>query len=315
MTGSHNRTLEAHCRRERKRVVLIGDRKKPEVARLVDELEPWLREQVNLVGIDLTGHLDLRRLKADFLIVLGGDGSILSAARRLGKNIIPVVGVNLGKFGFLANYSAEELKKSLNEALKGKHEFVPRMMLACVVLRKGKNPERFRGSALNDVVISRGSISRMIYLKLSVAGKELTVFGGDGLIIATPVGSTAHSLAAGGPILHPMLKAFLITPICAHTLTMRPLVVPTQHEITVEPVPTPSVRDGAGASAPGQTSSRQEVVLTIDGQVFMYLHPEDRVVINAEPHMFHLIEPSGHAFYDTLREKLLWGGQVKRRTE
>ncbi|MBI4713317.1 MAG: NAD(+)/NADH kinase, partial [Planctomycetes bacterium] len=289
--------------------------KKSRIAAVVSELQPWLaqyapdvkigtpRPLCKVVAVDLTNRLDLSKVKADLMVVLGGDGSILSTARRLGKNQIPVFGVNLGKFGFLAEYSVEDLKSSIKELL-GSPVISKRMILECEIIR-GNPPMSHRGTALrlrkktvsfialNDVVISRGSISRMIYLKLKVNHKEVTVFGADGVIISTPVGSTAHSLSAGGPLVHPEMQAFVITPVCAHTLSMRPLVVPVDHEVEVQ------LADDTG----------QEVILTVDGQVFMYLHPNNRVVIRKARPIFRLVRIGDRTFYDTIRQKLKWGGQ------
>jgi len=274
----------------KKRVVLIGDRKKAQLRETINELEKYLSTRVKVVAVDLTGRLNLAKVKADLVIVLGGDGSIISTARRLGRNQIPVVGVNLGKFGFLAGYSLDELKTEWLLILSGKHKPSHRMMLCCEILRRHKKTESFL--ALNDAVITRGTISRMIYLRLSVNHKELTTFAGDGIIISTPNGSTAHSLAAGGPLLEPGLNAMVITPICPHTLSMRPLVTPGHDQISLELV-----------------GDSQEVVLTIDGQIFMYLHPDDEIRISSARQAFHLVTPQERTFYDTLREKMLWGGQ------
>ncbi|MEK7450057.1 MAG: NAD(+)/NADH kinase [Planctomycetota bacterium] len=276
-----------------KKVIIIGDKRKTQVAKIIHELEPWLRTQVKIIGIDLVSRLKLSQAKADLIIVLGGDGAILSTARRLGHNQIPVVGVNLGKFGFLAEYSPEELKESLQKMLKsGRGGIKPagRMMIQCEIWRGRKRAGSF--IALNDVVITRGTISRMIYLRLSIDEKEMTVFGADGVVISTPVGSTAHSLSAGGPLLHPSIRALTITPICAHTLSMRPLVIPADQEINLE-----------------LEAESQEVVLTVDGQIFMYLHESDRIVIKTARGVFHLLGSDRRSFYDTLREKLFWGGQ------
>lgn len=274
----------------KKKLILIGDLKRPRVNKIVSDLKLWVPEYARIVGVDLTNRLDLSRVKADLIIVLGGDGSILSTARRLGKNQIPVVGINIGKLGFLAGYSVAELKKSIKFILSGRHKPVPRMMLSCKVLTRHKQVRAFL--ALNDVVITSGTVSRMIYLRLTINAKELTVFGGDGLIIATPNGSTAHSLSAGGALLHPELKSIIITPICAHTLSMRPLVTPAHHKITVE-----------------LASPKEKAIMTVDGQVSMPLRDKDKVVISAAKHSFRLVEPIQRTFYETLREKLHWGGQ------
>lgn len=275
----------------KKRVVLIGDRKKPNVAAVIGDMEGWLAQLAKITAVDMTNRLDLSKVKADLIVVLGGDGSILSVARRLGKSQIPVLGVNLGKFGFLTDYPLAELKNTLKAVLAKPLQISSRMMLQCEINRRSKKLGPF--VALNDIVITRGSISRMIYLKLRVNNEDLTVFRGDGMIISTPVGSTAHSLSAGGPLVYPEMQAFILTPICPHTLSMRPLVVPNDQSIEIELV------DDTG----------EEVILTVDGQVFMYLHPGDRVVINKARQVFHLVKKEGRTFYKTIGEKLKWGGQ------
>lgn len=272
------------------KIVVIGDRKKEKTAKVIKEIQTWLDKNTEIVGIDLVNRLDLAKVKADLIMVLGGDGSIISTARRLGKNQIPVLGINLGKFGFLASYTLGELKGALESFLKKKYKPVPRMMLECRIIRRNKQIGSFW--ALNDVVLTRGSISRMIYIRLLINKKMVTVFGGDGLIISTAIGSTAHSLSAGGPILHPELKVIILTPICPHTLTMRPLVVPSSELITL-----------------GLATQTEEVILTVDGQVFMSLRKNDDIVVTSAHAVFHLIEPKRRTFYDTLRKKLFWGGQ------
>lgn len=276
----------------KKRVVLVGDHKKVFSNDAAKEIIPWLKKQVKKLELDFTGERDLSKLKVDLIIVLGGDGAILSTARRLRGKDTPVIGVNLGKLGFLAGYSIEELKQYLTEILQDRHLAIPRMMLLCEIFRKNKKV--WTSTALNDAVISRGAISRMIYLKLTLNDTYLTTFGGDGLIIATPTGSTAHCLAAGGPLLHPELETFIIVPICAHTLSMRPLLIPPNHKIEIE-----------------LEGKAQKIVLTIDGQIFRYLSQQDRVVIRASPYRFHLITPHHKPFYQTLRTKILWGEQPR----
>lgn len=270
-----------------RKVVLVGDRRKEGVAATAKELTGWLRQNNCSVTADLQDRLDLSRIKAHLIIVLGGDGSILSTARRLKNNKIPLAGVNLGRFGFLATYSPDTLRKTLGEIIN-RQAGQARMLLRCTVLRQAKKISEF--IALNDAVISRGINPRMIYLRLSVNDKEVTILAGDGLIVSTPVGSTAHSLAAGGPIMHPSLKSFIITPICPHTLSMRPLVIPHQSTISVEVLP-----------------NIKSAVLTLDGQVIINLKPLDRIKISADKHLLYLVEPPGYNFYDTLRDKLAWG--------
>jgi len=275
-----------------KRVILIGDRKKERINTVINELQPWLnKQQVKIAAVDLTNRLDLSKVKADLIIVLGGDGSILSTARRLNNNPIPVIGVNLGKFGFLAEYSLEELKESFSQISTRRLKTSSLMMLDCRINRGNKKNGPF--IALNDVVVTRGSISRMVYFRLFIDGKEITVFGADGVIISTPVGSTAYSLSAGGPLVSPETQSLIITPICAHTLSMRTLVLPPDSTIELQ------LADGSG----------QEIILTVDGQVSMYLHQSDRITLRKSGATFQLVRLGKRSFYETLREKLHWGGQ------
>jgi len=275
-----------------KRVIIIGDRRKERVGPAANELEALLNlHKVRIVALDLTGRMDLSRAKADLVIVLGGDGSILSTARRLAGNPVPVLGVNLGKFGFLAEYSFPELKETLKDILTKRLFVSSLMMIACEINRGNRKSGPF--IALNDIVITRGSISRMVYLRLFIDGKEITVFGADGVIVSTPVGSTAYSLSAGGPLVAPEMQALTINPICAHTLSMRPLVVPDDSTIELE------LADGSG----------QEIILTVDGQTSMYLRQSDRIALRRARSNFRLVRLGKRSFYETLRKKLHWGGQ------
>ena len=275
-----------------KKVILIGDRRKERINPAVEELREWLSHQdIRVVGVDLTGRMDLRKVKADLVIVLGGDGAILSTARRLNNNPIPVLGVNMGKFGFLAEYSLADLKESLPGMLAKRLPTSSLMMIGCEIQRSNKKNGPY--IALNDIVITRGSISRMVYLRLLIDRKEITVFGADGVIISTSVGSTAYSLSAGGPLVAPEMQALIINPICAHTLSMRPLVVPADSTIELE------LADGSG----------QEIILTVDGQTSMYLHQGDRIILKKAKSTFRLVRLGKRSFYETLREKLHWGGQ------
>lgn len=280
------------CKIFMKRIILLGDRKKERINKVISELQEWLsRQEVKIEAIDLTNRLDLSKAKADLIVVLGGDGSILSTARRLNNNPIPVIGVNLGKFGFLAEYSPDDLKESFSRIINNPLKTSSLMMLDCRIARGNKKNGPF--IALNDVVITRGSISRMVYFRLFIDGKEITVFGADGVIISTPVGSTAYSLSAGGPLVAPETQSLVITPICAHTLSMRTLVLPPDSKIELE------LADDSG----------QEIILTVDGQVSVYLRQSDRIMLKKASATFKLVRMGKRSFYETLREKLHWGGQ------
>ncbi|MBI4833742.1 MAG: NAD(+)/NADH kinase [Planctomycetes bacterium] len=273
-----------------KTVILTGNWKKPETKRLINSLRQWLSKKACRVEVDLNNRLSLSSKKADLVVVFGGDGSILSAARRLGENPVPVIGVNLGKLGFMAGYSPQELKRSFSRILSGNYRQSSRMMIACEVIKPGGKRKSF--IALNEIIVSREASSRMLYLKLSINKNHLATFGADGLIVSTPAGSTAHSLAAGGPVIHPAVRGFILTPVCAHTLAMRPLVIPAEDAVSI-----------------GFLGESKKIVLTVDGQIFVALSPKDKVHVSVSRRVFYLIEPLHRTFYKTLTEKMLWGGR------
>ncbi|HPD16170.1 MAG TPA: NAD(+)/NADH kinase [Planctomycetota bacterium] len=274
-----------------KRIILSGDTRKPGVAAAVGDLLPWLRERVEVVALDLAMDRELEHVEADFVVVLGGDGAILSTARRLGRNQLPVLGVNHGKFGFLAELSPEQLRERFDEVLAGSYRVSSRMRLWCSLLRGHEKIAEH--VALNDAVISRGALSRLVTMGLMVDGTRATTYNGDGVIVATPTGSTAHSLSAGGPVVDPGLEAFVITPICPHTLTNRPVVMPARYCIELLADATPV-----------------DVGLTIDGQVYQPIARGDRLVIRRAASDFQLIDLGLRTYYDTLREKLQWSGSA-----
>jgi len=277
-----------------KRIILTGNGSKPQIAAAVSELLPWLRERAEVAVVDLGMDMDLEKVEADLVVILGGDGAILSTARRLGSNQIPAIGVNLGKFGFLAEVSPTEFRQRFDDVLAGRHRLSPRMMLRCM-LRRGQRTLA-EWLALNDVVVSRGTLSRLVSFGLLVDGKRTTTYNVDGVIVSTPTGSTAHSLSAGGPVLEPSVEAIVITPICPHTLTDRPIVLPAGVEIELRAEVTPV-----------------NVGLTVDGQVYEEMAEGDRAVIRRAPRTFQLIDLGLRTYYDTLREKLDWGGSTPYR--
>lgn len=228
------------------------------------------------------------------LLVFGGDGEMLSTARRLGTNQIPALGINFGKLGFLTQFDACELESALPSILGGDFTVGERMMLDCSLLRG--EPKKRQFLALNDVVISRGALSRLVRLRLYVDGEPATSYASDGLIISTPVGSTAHSLSAGGPILEPDFEAMIITPICAHSLANRPVVICAGHAVEVH-----------------AEKFTQELGLTVDGQVYEPLEPGDRIRVVRSSHKFLQVIRRTQAFYRTLRGKLGWGGTIENQ--
>jgi len=272
-----------------KKVIILGDQRKERVREAYGKLQPWLKERAEISLVDLAMEADLESIEADFAVVLGGDGAILWAARRLGLAKVPILGINSGKLGFLTETNLEGARSILKDAIEGKLEQVERMMLECSVLQNDEVLHSYLG--LNDAVISRGALSRIISVTLTVDGEFLTVCRADGVIISTPVGSTAHNLAAGGPIVSPELSALIISPICPHTLSNRPIVVPPGSRIGVSvdsDLPVPS--------------------LTVDGQVYYELKPNHFVEVRAADVRLRLLKSRNSSFYETLRHKLGWGG-------
>jgi NAD+ kinase len=225
---------------------------------------------------------------AEAAIVLGGDGTFLSVARALQNRSTPIIGVNLGGLGFLTEISREMCFHDLEEILAGKYEVEERMRLQ-VSIQRGQR-EILRQTVLNDVVINKGALARIVDLKATIDGRYLTNYRADGLIVATPTGSTAYNLSAGGPIVYPTTRAIVLTPICSFTLTNRPIILPADVEVQVE----------LGERV-------QEVSLTCDGQVGCELAPADRVHIVSSPTPLRLIRPLSPDYFEVLRTKLKWG--------
>ncbi len=224
----------------------------------------------------------------DLLLVLGGDGTLLAAARALSEKAVPILPVNLGQLGFLTSVKLDELYPILEEVLAGKHRVSERVQLEATVLREGAVAGTYR--ALNDVVLTKTTLARIMDFDLSIDGTFVCKDRSDGLIIATPTGSTAYSLSAGGPIVYPVLDAFIITPICTHQLTNRPLVIPDK--MTLE------VRFGP---------EEQMFYLTLDGQIGVELHTGDVVTLKKSERKVHLVRPMKKSYFEILRKKLKWG--------
>jgi NAD+ kinase len=224
---------------------------------------------------------------ADFIVVLGGDGTLLSAARVVAGRDIPLFAVNLGHLGFLTAIRVEELYVELERALVGGHRIGRRRMVDCEIRRGDTSIATY--SALNDVVITKTELARMIDLDTHVDNHFVAAYKADGLIISTPTGSTAYSLSAGGPVIFPSVHAFCITPICPHMLTNRPVIVPDTSVIHI------------------LVHGEDGTYLTIDGQVGEPLRKGDLVVCRSSPKTIQLIRPPTMLFFDVLREKLKWG--------
>jgi NAD+ kinase len=277
----------------RPRAYVLGSGLRPNLLEEAKRLRPIIDKQVDVVVEDFEFCRDLSEIPADLAIVLGGDGSILRAARQMQSHQVPILGVNLGWLGFLAAIPPDELVNVLPEAASGRCRVIEHLMFECSIIRDGKVVSTTLG--LNETAITAGPPYSMLNVQLYVDAKLATTYACDGLIISTPVGSTAHSLSAGGPILQKTLQAFVICPISPHTLTVRP-VVDTADRVYEMIVPEPN----AGTT------------VVVDGRVVCTLTAEDRVRVARAAPKFQLLECSGQDYYQTLREKLGWAGSLTR---
>jgi NAD+ kinase len=232
--------------------------------------------------------------RADAFVVLGGDGTLLMASHFIERSEVPVVGVNFGNLGFLTEITLAELYPTLEGVLAGRYQHDDRRMLRALIRRAGQPDEI--GDVLNDVVIMKAAVSRIIELDVTVDGLFVSAFRADGLIVSSPTGSTAYNLAAGGPILHPTLPAVVLTPICPHMLTNRPLVISDEGAIEVE-----------------LYSRDVEVQVTLDGQQAYPMSADDTVTITRSPRTLRLVKATGRDHYEVLRTKLKWGESSTRR--
>jgi NAD+ kinase len=228
--------------------------------------------------------------RADLAVVLGGDGTLLAAARALGDHDIPVLAINLGGLGFLTSNPREELYPALELALAGNYRISERVLLDATLERAGSEIARHR--ALNDVVVNKSAMARILDLDLSFDGSYACSYKADGIIFATPTGSTAYSLSAGGPILYPQVGAFVVTPICPHALSNRPLVVPDHMKIELVVM-----------------TGQEAAFLTIDGQVGVELRDADRIAVTKARNKLKLVRPSDKVYFEILRAKLKWGAR------
>lgn len=281
-----------------KKIGLIFKWRDERVPGIVKDIVPWLQSRGVEVFLDeeIAGQhpvqasvvaVDALADKVDVLGVFGGDGTLLHAARLVGSKGVPILGINLGSLGFLTKFKIEDMHSAFENLLSGQYQLQERMLLDVEVLKAGETAARYL--ALNDVVINKGALARIIDLEVSINSQPVLLTRADGLIISTPTGSTAYSLAAGGPILYPTLEAILIVPICPHALTNRPVVIPNNDVVHV------SLCRG------------DDVMLTVDGQVGMPLHKQDCLKISNAKSPIKLVLPLGSTFFSLLREKLRWG--------
>ncbi len=283
-----------------KRIGLYAKRGNPTAIVVAREVTSWLRERGIEVFLEQRLAADMGDYQGypggsipamvNLIVVLGGDGTLISVARKVGDLRTPILGVNLGSLGFLTEITLAELYPVMEKVIEGEFNVTKRLMLDAVVRRAGQEVGRYR--VLNDVVINKGAIARMIDMEVTVDGDPLTTFKADGLIISTPTGSTAYNLAAGGPIIYPGLHCLVISPICPHMLTNRPIIVSAESIIRVE-----------------VKFQDEDVVFTADGQVGMPLHGGDVVEIRKSRSSTLLVKSPFKDFFEVLRTKLHWGAR------
>jgi NAD+ kinase len=287
-----------------KRIGIVLKPHQPEALKTICELVVWLADRdIKLIGgpeIERkqieheTGcpvkQVASERLAADvdLMLVLGGDGTMIATARTIGDHEVPVLGVNYGGLGYLAEFRIEELYSALESILAGNYRLDRRVMLEVELRRAGEAAKTSR--VLNDVVINKSALARIIEIEANFNSQYVNSFRADGLIVSTPTGSTAYNLSAGGPVIFPSMNAVVITPICPFTLSNRPIVVPDDAEIELL-----------------LKTDQEEVALTLDGQVGFPLKVADRVVIRKSRTTFNLIQPTNRNYFDVLRDKLRWG--------
>jgi len=286
------------------RIGIILKPHQPDALRTICDLVAWLAERdITLVGgpeiereriehqtgcsVEQTESTDIAGA-VDLMLVLGGDGTMIATARTIGDREVPVLGINYGGLGYLAEFRIEELYNALESILAGNYRLDKRVMLD-VELRRDNEPPR-NNRVLNDVVINKAALARIIEIETYFNHQFVNSFRADGLIVSTPTGSTAYNLSAGGPVIFPSMNCVVITPICPFTLSNRPIVVPDDAEIELL-----------------LKTDHEDVALTLDGQVGFSLAVADRVVIRKSRTMFNLIQPSNRNYFDVLRDKLRWG--------
>jgi NAD+ kinase len=277
------------------RLFIVANLDKPEVGVALRELRAWLEKRVQVVGVDANSQHDLQRIEADAILVLGGDGTLLSAARRLMGRQIPLLGINFGRLGFLASFTPEDFRNEFELVLAGPGlPITRRLMLEVSVLDdKAPNGRRFVETALNDAVITAGPPFHMIELQISTETEEEGVgYYGDGLIITTPSGSTAYNLSSGGPIINPDVNCFGVTPICAHSVSFRPVVVSADTTIMIT---ANRVNDGTTLFCDGQAATKLEV--------------NERVMIRRARQDLLIVENPTSRGWRNLARKLNWASK------
>ena len=275
------------------KVLIFSNREKEGAQALADDIEAYLQNRAEVVNYrydphnpGLTGDVP----QVNFALCIGGDGTALYLCRALVGRQIPILAINYGHFGFIAEFSPDAWREEVDRACSGEYETEERILIDVEVLHAGRVLHKM--NALNDVVVSVAGISRLMRYTVYIADQLLAEYRADGLIVATPTGSTAYSVAAGGPILHPTLPALIVNPICPFTLAHRPIVVPTTEEITVMPRYFPEIN----------------TVLTVDGQETLLLREDQTIRVNVSDTKAILMRSKTYSFYETIRQKLKWSG-------
>lgn len=291
------------------RLIIFGDLKKQRVAEAIEKFKAFAEGKAETVASSSIEDYKAETLKkCDFAVVFGGDGSIISAGRTLRKSKVPVIGVNLGKLGFLAEFSVDELKQYFDDIISEKTSIEKRMMLSCAIFSPlrplseasstSQNQAKFSSVAINDIFITAGPSHRTIELKVAVNGQPVAGFVGDGLIISTPTGSTAYNLSAGGPILDSSMEAMVITPICPHSLSFRPIVIEANKKVQISRV---QLDEGT--------------TISIDGQDSFKLSDDDVVAIARDESDFLVVNNPLRTRWDTLATKLGWAEKPKYKRD
>ena len=287
------------------RLFIVANTSKPMVAQALESLRARLGAKVRLTGVDTNTHEDLSRAEADLILILGGDGTLLSVARRLRGRQVPLMGVNFGRLGFLSSFTPQNFEEHLEQHLEKPLPVRPRMMLEASVMPAGvpcdakdcaalEAQRRFVATALNDAVVTAGPPFHMIEMAISADGDSGVHYFGDGVIVATSSGSTAYNVSAGGPIISPDVDALCITPICPHSLSFRPVVVSPKSTVVIV-----AVRVNAGTT------------LFCDGQASTQLVAGEKVVVRRSPHDVLLIEDPDARQWRSLAEKLNWAASPR----
>jgi NAD+ kinase len=280
------------------KVLVLGNAQKAGVTAEVERWLPMVRAQAEVLIVDLLQEEDLACFaQADLALVFGGDGAILRAARQMAYCQVPVLGVNLGRLGFLADIQPADLHGCLAHVLAGQYRVTRHLMFECVI-DDTVSGEASTFLGLNEMAVHSTPPLHMVNLELNVDGVAVSHFGGDGLIVSTPVGSTGHNLSAGGPILEQELAAFVITPICPHTLTYRPIVESADKQFAIRLL-----------------GGVQRALVVVDGQASAEVTERHRIVIRRAPVSFGLVKVAGRSFYQALRDKLRWGMTPSYRGE